>query len=62
MNNTMMKITRLGRFVPIVGGASAGVGSLQLEYQDSGKAGALVGGDFFAIAYGGGWVGYNLTW
>lgn len=50
------------RFVPIVGGASAGVGSLQLEYQDSGKAGTLVGGDFFAIAYGGGWVGYNLTW
>lgn len=48
--------------MPTVGSASVKLGSAQLEFGKDDSAGKLIDGDFFAIAYGGGWVGYNLVW
>lgn len=48
--------------VPTISNASLQSGAIKLEYGKEKRAGTLIGGDFFAIAYGGGWVGYNLTW
>lgn len=47
---------------PIINNFGVKSGGLKLEFEGDKTRGTLIGGDFFALAYGGGWVGYNLTW
>lgn len=49
-------------FTPTVGSIGGGVGNLNLSIASDKKAGKLIGGDFFAVAYNESWQGYNLTW
>lgn len=49
-------------FTPTVGSIGGGVGNLNLSIASDEKAGKLIGGDFFAVAYNESWQGYNLTW
>lgn len=49
-------------FTPTVGSIGGGAGNLNLSIASDKKAGKLIGGDFFAVAYNESWQGYNLTW
>lgn len=49
-------------FTPSVEGVNMGAGNMNLSITSSKRAGTLVGGDFYAIAYNGSWEGYNLSW